>query len=136
MILRYSKCLYIVFYKSFLFTVFLGWVVYITQRTFIANTNPRRLIGDHRIKYLCFIFHASCFITEIASQILVLPIRYQSVFHISSSSFSLLIYQPCISFQGTFGSDGWVRTNEMQESKSCALPLGDITIFDGAGSGI
>ena len=25
-----------------------------------------------------------------------------------------------------FGRDGWDRTNEMQESKSCALPLGYI----------
>ena len=29
------------------------------------------------------------------------------------------------------GSDGWIRTNEMQESKPCALPLGYIAILIG-----
>ena len=29
-----------------------------------------------------------------------------------------------------FGWGGGIRTHEMQESKSCALPLGDAPIFD------
>ena len=28
-----------------------------------------------------------------------------------------------------YGCGSWTRTNEMQESKSCALPLGDTAIF-------
>ena len=30
----------------------------------------------------------------------------------------------------TFGWGGWIRTTGMQESKSCALPLGDTPIFE------
>ncbi len=32
-------------------------------------------------------------------------------------------------FRVLFGWGSWIRTNVMQESKSCALPLGDTPIF-------
>ena len=63
-------------------------MVFITQCTFIANTNHCCLIGDYRVKHLCFIFHASCFSAKMASQLLFFPIRYD--FHFPSSSFLCL----------------------------------------------
>ena len=72
-------------------------------------------------------------LSQTVLEAVVLPLHYTPILvepegvEPSSSGFSVQ-RSDRISYSSIYGWDSWTRTNEMQESKSCALPLGYIPI--------